>query len=287
MSQAIAKPVTESPTALVPRAVPPVEQARETEFDHLAPLLDRFAATEAAHPSRIVLREKLVAGYLPVAQHIARRFAQRGEPLNDLEQVASVGLINALDRFDPSRGFHFLSFAVPTITGELRRHFRDTTWSMRVPRRLKELHLAVNSASVELSQQLGRAPRPSELAARLGASTEDILEALEASQSYRAESLDQVLTGGEGDDALRDLLGDTDPAFDTVTELRSVAPYLAALPDRERSILIMRFYHEMTQTQIAERLNISQMHVSRLLSGTLRELRAAVEQDAPARRDAP
>ena len=171
-----------------------------------------------------------------------------------------------------------MAFAVPTITGEIRRHFRDKTWSMRVPRRLKDLHLAINAVLVQLSQQHGRAPRPSEIATRLQVSTEEVLEALEAGQSYRANSLDRTLDSEASAATLQDTLGVTDTGFDTLIYLHSVAPHLAALPARERNIVIMRFYHDMTQTQIADRLGLSQMHVSRLLRTTLVRLRDAVDR---------
>jgi RNA polymerase sigma-B factor len=243
------------------------------------------AATPPGSGERARLREQLVAGYLSVAQRIARRYAGRGEPIEDLIQIASIGLINAIDRYDPGRGDHFLAFAVPTITGEVRRHFRDKTWSMRVPRRLKDLHVLINTTVMELSQRLGRAPRPSEIAASLDLPTDMVLEALAASQAYRPASLDGLVRPGGNSDhdtpALGEYLGAPDTGFELFTQSRAVAPYLAALPARERAIVIMRFYHDMTQTQIAEKIGISQMHVSRLLSSTLAGLRNAVITDRP------
>ena len=150
------------------------EQSRDSDYAHLTPLFAELAALPPDHPDRAALRNKLVTGYLPVVQHIARRFAGRGEPVDDLEQAGTVGLLNAVDRFEPDRGIDFLSYAVPTITGEVRRHFRDRTWSMRVPRRLKDLQSSINSAVGPLSQELNRAPRPSEIAARLGISTKTV-----------------------------------------------------------------------------------------------------------------
>ena len=146
----------------------------DPEYGHLAPLLERYAALEPDDPDRERLREELVRGFLPVAQHIARRFSNRGEPLDDLVQVATVGLINAIDRYSPERGSDFFSFAVPTISGEVRRHFRDLGWSMRVPRRLKDLHVSINGAVSELSQNLGRAPKPTEIAELLGVPVSDV-----------------------------------------------------------------------------------------------------------------
>nr|WP_051342861.1 SigB/SigF/SigG family RNA polymerase sigma factor [Pseudonocardia spinosispora] len=229
-------------------------------------------------PARADLREQVVTGYLPVARHIAQRYAHRGEPIEDLTQIASLALVNAVDRFEPGRGHNFLGYAIPTITGEVRRHFRDKTWSMRVPRRLQELHLSVNKAVSELSHELQRAPRPSEIATRLNLSTNEVLDALQVAQSYRADSLDELLSSSTDSASLGDLLGDTDARFERFTEAHSLAPHLSALPARERTILAMRFFDEMTQTQIAEHIGISQMHVSRLLAKTLAHLREAVAE---------
>jgi RNA polymerase sigma-B factor len=241
--------------------------------------LRKLAAMAPDDPDRARIRERVINGYLPVAQNIAHRYARRGEPLPDLVQVACIGLIKAVDRFEPDQGHNFLSFAVPTITGEIRRHFRDRTWSMRVPRRLKELHVAVSGVIDELSSSLNRAPRPGEIAARLNISVDDVLEALQASQSYRAFSLEETLPSESASSTLSDLLGRHEPRFDRFTDSHAVAPHLSALAPRERDILIMRFYEDMTQTQIAERIGVSQMHVSRLLSATLSRLREAVDDD--------
>jgi RNA polymerase sigma-B factor len=248
--------------------------ASSSGYDHFTHLLEKFAGMPGDDPDRLKVRDQLVTGYLPVAQHIARRFAHRGEPLDDLEQVATVGLIHAINRFEPERGTDFLSYAVPTITGEVRRHFRDQGWSMRVPRRLKDMHVSIGAAVSELSQRLGRAPRPSEIAERLQISTEEVLEGLEASSAYRSASLDEALAGDdESGSTAADVLGDVDGALDQVEYRESIRPLLAKLPDRERTILLLRFFGNMTQTQIAQRVGISQMHVSRLLSQTLSQLR--------------
>lgn len=252
---------------------------QQHEYEHLEPLLRKFAAMAPDAPDRDDIRDRIITGYLPVARNIANRYARRGEPLPDLVQVASIGLIKAVDRFEPDQGHNFLSFAVPTITGEIRRHFRDRTWSMRVPRRLKELHVAVSTAVDELSSDLNRAPRPGEIAARLNLSVDEVLEALQASQSYRAFSLEETLPSESASTTLGDLLGRPEPHFDRFTDSHALAPHLAALAPRERDILIMRFYEDMTQTQIAEQIGISQMHVSRLLSATLGRLREAVDVD--------
>ena len=253
------------------------EQSRDSDYAHLGPLFAEFAALPADHPDRMALRNKLVTGYLPVVQHIARRFAGRGEPVDDLEQAGTVGLLNAVDRFDPERGIDFLSYAVPTITGEVRRHFRDRTWSMRVPRRLKDLQSSINGAVGPLSQELGRAPRPSEIAARLGIPAEEVVEGLDAQQAYRSTSLDELVSGA--DTALTDTLGVADAELDKVEYRQTLAPLLDELPERERTILVLRFFGNMTQTQIADRVGISQMHVSRLLAQTVAGLRRRMLDD--------
>jgi RNA polymerase sigma-B factor len=254
-------------------------EARDTEYGHLVPLLHEYAKLTEDDPRRDALRDQLVTGYLPVAQHIARRFAHRGEPLDDLIQVATVGLINAVDRFQPDRGSDFFSFAVPTISGEVRRHFRDQGWSMRVPRRLKDLHVSINAAVSELSQGLGRAPRPSEIAERIGVPTNEVLEGLSAAQAYRSSSLDEMLSTDESGTTLGDLLGAADAELERVDYRQTMQPLLAELADRERTIVMLRFFGNMTQTQIADRIGVSQMHVSRLLTQTLTKLRSRLESD--------
>jgi RNA polymerase sigma-B factor len=215
-------------------------------YAHLIPLQRHYAELAADDPDRRRQRERLISGYLPVAEHIAHRFAGRGEPLDDLIQVATLGLINAVDRFEPARGSHFLSFAVPTITGEVRRHFRDHGWSTRVPRRLKDLHIAIRRALAELSQQLGEA--------------------------YRSGSLDEMLGAGQRA-AVGDFIGGLDNALALIDDREALRPLLAELAPREQTILVLRFFHQLTQTQIAEQVGISQMHVSRVLRQTLAFLR--------------
>jgi RNA polymerase sigma-B factor len=242
-------------------------------YEHLTPLFSELAGLGQDDPRRAELRHELVTGHLPVAEHIARRFAHRGEAGEDLVQVATVGLINAVDRFDPERGTDFLSFAVPTVMGEIRRYFRDSSWSVRVPRRLKELHLAITAAGNELSQQLGRAPTPSEIATRLGMSKDEIYEGLEAGNAYHSVSLDDMLTQDSDNTSLGEMLGEPDSAMEGVENHESLLPLVRELPERERTILLLRFFGNLTQTQIAEKIGISQMHVSRLLARTLQKLR--------------
>jgi len=251
----------------------------DPEYGHLVPLLERYAALDPDDPEREKLRAELVTGFLPVAQHIARRFANRGEPLDDLVQVATVGLINAIDRFSPDRGSDFFSFAVPTISGEVRRHFRDLGWSMRVPRRLKDMHVSINGVVSELSQQLGRAPKPSEIAEKLGVPVSEVLEGLEASEAYRSSSLDEMLSSEKGSATVGELVGAADAELDRVDSRQALRPVLAELAPRERTIVLLRFFGNMTQTQIAEEVGISQMHVSRLLAQTLERLRTRLDPE--------
>jgi RNA polymerase sigma-B factor len=251
----------------------------DSEYDHLTPLLEEYAALDPDDPRRERLRDELVKGYLPVAQHIARRFAHRGEPLDDLTQVATVGLINAIDRFDPGKGGEFFSFAVPTISGEVRRHFRDQSWSMRVPRRLKDMHVSINGAVSELSQTLGRAPRPTEIAQRLDLPVNEVLEGLEAAEAYRSSSLDEMLSSEDGSATVGELVGEADDELDRVDYREALRPLLADLAPRERTIVMLRFFGNLTQTQIANEVGISQMHVSRLLAQTLTRLRDRLDPE--------
>ncbi|MHA6796352.1 SigB/SigF/SigG family RNA polymerase sigma factor [Pseudonocardia bannensis] len=251
----------------------------DPEYGHLVPLLEEYSALPADDPRREALRDQLVTGYLPIAQHIARRFAHRGEPLDDLVQVATVGLINAVDRFSPEKGSDFFSFAVPTISGEVRRHFRDQGWSMRVPRRLKDMHVSINGVVSELSQRLGRAPRPSEIAEQLGVPVADVLEGLEAAEAYRSSSLDEMLSSEQGSATVGELVGAADAELDRVDYRQALRPVLAELAPRERTIVMLRFFGNMTQTQIADQVGISQMHVSRLLAQTLDRLRNRLDPE--------
>lgn len=223
-------------------------------------------------------RDQIVNRCLPLADHLARRFEGRGEPREDLVQVARVGLVNAVDRFVPATGSDFVSFAVPTIMGEIKRHFRDNSWSVKVPRRLKELHLELCAAAAELSQRLGRAPTASELAEELAVDRTEVVEGLVAGSSYRTLSIDSG--GGASDDegaAITDRLGDLDAGLERIENREALRPLLDALPERERVVLALRFFESMTQSQIAERVGISQMHVSRLLAKSLARLRDALE----------
>lgn len=252
-------------------------RASEDEYAHLLPLFEELTEADEQDERRAELRERLVTEHRAVAEHIAMKFRRRGESQEDLTQVAMVGLINAVDRFDPTRGTDFLAFAIPTIMGEVRRYFRDAGWAVRVPRRLQELHLRLSSAASEFSQRHGRAPNPRELAAHLDISLEDVVDGLQAGNAYRASSLEDAGTDDEGPMAVpRERLGADDDELEGVEDRLVLGPLLTELPPRERRILILRFYGNLTQTEIAERIGISQMHVSRLLANTLQTLREQI-----------
>lgn len=222
------------------------------------------------------IRDELVATHLPLVEYLARRFRGRGEPLDDLVQVASLGLLKAIDRFEPERGIEFSTYATPTIIGELKRYFRDKGWAIRVPRRLQEIGLQLAQIVPALSQELGRAPSVQEIAERAGLSEEDVLEGMNASQVYSLKSLDAP-SGDEGTESMA-RLGAEDESLELLEAWSSIAHLLEKLPYRERKILHLRFVVGQTQSQIAEELEISQMHVSRLLSKTLSFLRQSSEQ---------
>jgi RNA polymerase sigma-B factor len=232
-------------------------------------------------PERDTLRGQLVEAWLPMADRLAGRFRNRGESRDDLRQVAALGLVKAVDRYDPARGNAFESYAVPTITGEIKRHFRDHMWTLHVPRRVQDLRNRVRFASQDLAQTIpGRGPTVAEIAEHANISEEDVLVGLEALESFTALSLDAELPGSEDGYSLADALGSADPALDTVVDRESVKPRLAALPERERAILYMRFFDDMTQSRIAEQLGISQMHVSRLISRCCGRMREQILRDA-------
>ncbi|GAA2221587.1 RNA polymerase sigma factor SigF [Streptomyces indiaensis] len=231
-------------------------------------------------PERDALRDEIVEAWLPMADRLAGRFRNRGENVEDLRQVAALGLVKAVSRYDPERGNAFESYAVPTITGEIKRHFRDHMWTLHVPRRVQDLRNRVRVAGQELSQTVsGRQPTVAELAEHANMSEEDVRAGLEALESFTALSLDAELPGSEDGYSLSDALGSTDPALDTVVDREAVKDRLAALPERERAILHMRFFGDMTQSRIAEELGISQMHVSRLISRCCGRVREQVMRD--------
>jgi RNA polymerase sigma-B factor len=229
------------------------------------------------------LRDELVEAHLGLAEYLARRFSNRGEPLDDLTQVASLGLIKAVDRFDPAREVEFSTYATHTIVGELKRHFRDKGWAVRAPRRMQELYLRLGNVISVLSQELGRSPTIAELATDAGVSEEEVLEALEAGQAYRSTSIDAPGSagtgGGEDGDTLASHLGGEDTALIEAERRAELSPLIGQLPEREQTILFMRFFEGLTQSEIATRLGISQMHVSRLLARSLEQLRNMSAED--------
>ncbi|MFE8949029.1 SigB/SigF/SigG family RNA polymerase sigma factor [Streptomyces sp. NPDC007856] len=237
-----------------------------------AALFARLAALDDG-PERDGVRDELVAAWLPMAHRIAGRFRDRGESVEDLRQVAALGLVKAVDRFDPSRGA-FESYAVPTITGEVKRHFRDRMWALRVPRRVQELRNRVRVARRELTQHPG-SPEPTlaDMAAHTGLTEEEVGTGLEALESFSTLSLDAELSTGDDGYSLADTLGATDTSYDVVVDREAAKEGLRRLPERERAILYMRFFEDMTQSRIADRLGISQMHVSRLISRSCARVR--------------
>jgi RNA polymerase sigma-B factor len=224
----------------------------------------------------LAAREELCERFLPLARDLALRYTYTDEPLDDLVQVASLGLIKAIDRFEPDRGTKFTSYAAPTILGELKRHFRDKGWSLHVPRDLQERTLAVSRATEVLSKELGRSPKIREVAEHLGCSVEQVLEAQEAAASYEAASLDAPATRDDGEAAaLVDLLGRDDSSYELVEDREAIASTWLELPEVERQVLELRFMHDLTQREIGERIGYSQMHVSRLLRRALNRLESA------------
>jgi RNA polymerase sigma-B factor len=253
----------------------PVQKNRhDTDYQHLLPLFDRLADESLTGLERRRIRDDLVSGHLPLAEHIALKYQRRGQSMEDLRQVARVGLVAAVDRFDPQRGSDFVSFAVPTIMGEVRRYFRDATWMVAVPRRLKELNRAVFRAIGELNTELGASPRPQQIADRIGVSLEAVYEGLRAGMAYQADSLD---TPGSAQDDYP--AGKVESGVDKVDNHETLHTALAELPEREQDIVKLRFEDELTQSQIAKRMGISQVHVSRLLTHSVAQLREAFLPD--------
>jgi len=228
---------------------------------------------------RSTARDDLVHLHLSLVEHCARRFRNRGEPYEDLVQVGTIGLIKAVDRFETQRGVEFSTFATPTVIGEIKRHFRDRGWAIRVPRRLQELRMQIGGATGELTQKLGRSPTPRELAEVIGCSVEQVMEAIESSHAYATLSLDASDDSDDGPPAMLATLGVVDTHMEHVEIRESIKPLLEGLGEREKRILLLRFFKNMTQSQIAEEIGVSQMHVSRLLTRTLTRLRTSLDAD--------
>ena len=239
-------------------------------------LLRRYAEDNSP-----TVREELVDRFMPLARRLAARYAGGAEPFDDLVQVASVGLVKAIDRFDPARGTAFSTFAVPTILGELKRHFRDRGWSVHVPRDVQERILKVERAMAELPAKLGHSPTIQEIGQRIEATDEEVLEAMHASQGHHAVSLDASSSLADGDEPapLGDRIGEEDLSFETVEYGAAIAPVLEEISERDREVLHLRFVDDLTQSEIAERVGVSQMHVSRILRATIERLREQVPEE--------
>jgi RNA polymerase sigma-B factor len=258
--------VSLAPPRLSQCSPPEGQHAAKRKFEQA--LLFRYHRT-----GDLKAREELAERFLPLARELARRYAYTDEPMDDLVQVASLGLLKALDRFDPERGAKFTTFATPTILGELKRHFRDKGWALHVPRDLQERTLAVGRETEALAKQLGRSPRPRDVARALGWSIEEVLEAQQTAASYEAASLNAPAAREDAEGAsVIDLLGGEDSAYDLVEERDAIARAWNVLPEIERSALELRFTHDMNQREIGERLGYSQMHISRLLRRALSRL---------------
>nr|WP_030742317.1 RNA polymerase sigma factor SigF [Streptomyces sp. NRRL F-5135] len=254
--------------------IPPYDEVGAVDARALSKtLFARLESLEEGTHEYAYVRNTLVELNLALVKFAAGRFRSRSEPMEDIVQVGTIGLIKAIDRFELSRGVEFPTFAMPTIIGEIKRFFRDTSWSVRVPRRLQELRLDLAKAGDELAQQLDRAPTVGELAHRLGLTKDEVVEGMVASNAYSASSLDAQPEDDDTEGALADRIGYEDHGIEGIEYVESLKPLIAGLPSRDRKILSLRFVANMTQSEIGEELNISQMHVSRLLSRTLTRLR--------------
>ncbi|MET9487868.1 SigB/SigF/SigG family RNA polymerase sigma factor [Nocardia sp. NPDC006630] len=272
--------MTSQSTLTSPSRAPRTRRGSDS-YDNLEPLFARLAQLSDGDPRRKPLRDDLIERCLPLAENIARKYAGRGENYEDLLQTARVGMVVAINRFDPDFGASFLSFAIPTIMGEVRRHFRDYTWAVRVPRRLKELQLTIGLAIDRLFQRLGHVPTAAEIAEELGADPAEVMQALIARNGYRSSSIDACLDNDNDYTpiSLLDALGSEQTDFRLVEDLMAVKPLIEALPERDRQVLIMRFFDTQPQIRIAETLGVSQMQISRILSRVLNSLQEQALRD--------
>ena len=245
-----------------------------------AELFGMLGADGATAADRDHAREALVHLHLPLVEHCARRFRNRGEPFEDLVQVGTIGLLKSIDRFDAARGVEFSTYATPTIIGEIKRYFRDKGWAIRVPRRLQELRMQIGTTTAELTQSLGRSPTPRELAESIGCTVEEIVEGIESSNAYSTLSLDASDDSDDSAATMLDAIGVDDHNLEHVEIRESIKPLLDRLAPREKKILLLRFFKNMTQSQIADEIGVSQMHVSRLLNRTLEQLRSSLEESS-------
>ncbi|TYK44872.1 SigB/SigF/SigG family RNA polymerase sigma factor [Actinomadura decatromicini] len=241
-------------------------------------LLAEMNALHDGDPARERLRARIVDIHAPLVRGVARRYADRGEPLDDLQQVAYLGLVKAINRFDPGIGDRFVTYAYPVVTGEVKRHFRDKTWGVRVTRRIQELRPVLQHTVQEFTREHSRSPTTSEISARMGLTEEETAEVIAACDAYRPLSLEAPADGSPSGDSgtVGEHLGRDDPALDALIDGHALTPLIDELPERERTILLLRFFGNKTQTQIAEQIGLSQMHVSRLLRATLERLRAGL-----------
>jgi RNA polymerase sigma-B factor len=244
--------------------------------------IDFVALIEEYRAGNEQARDALVDRYMPLVRSLAGRYAGRGEPQEDLVQVGSIGLLLAIERFDTGRDVQFTTYAVPTIVGEIQRHFRDRAWALHVPRRMKELSVRLNRVVQQRTAELGRAPTIAELAEATGADEDEVIEALQTSEAYSTRSLSQPLGAGADDDTMQDVLGRADEGFGDVENSVFVEAGLAALDERERRIVELRFFDGLTQSEIAARVGVSQMHVSRLLRRALHTMRGRLEEEVGA-----
>ena len=273
--------ITDTPadgSAPEPPEVPPGRF--EASKRRSAELFVELTADGASQATRTAARDELVHLHLPLVEHCARRFRNRGEPFEDLVQVGTIGLLKSIDRFDLERAVEFSTYATPNIIGEIKRYFRDKGWAIRVPRRLQELRMQIGAATAELTQSLGRSPTPRELAGAIGCSVEEIVEGIESSNAYSTLSLDATDDSEDAGGSMLDAIGVMDENLEHVEIRESLKPLLDALEPREKKILLLRFFKNRTQTQIAEEIGVSQMHVSRLLTRTLDQLRTSLEQQS-------
>jgi RNA polymerase sigma-B factor len=247
---------------------------------HAEALLGELGELSEQDPRREDIRSELVRMHLPIVRGIARRYAQYDEPIEDVQQAAMLGLVKAINRYDSERGERFLAYAGPTMTGEVKRHFRDRTWLLRMPRRLQELRLAMREARRDFFRDHNRSPTVPEIAGILEISEEEAIEVIGAFDAYRPMSLDTPVGDEEDAETFGELIGERDSAIEDAVDHIAIRPLLDQLPERERMIILYRFYGNKTQTEIAELMNLSQMHVSRLISRTLAQLHTELLKDS-------